>query len=257
MVGGEDTERHKCASNDHDTARDLDRSRGSRHISRQAAIAPGIPLKVLAVGDSITQGFKSTDGNGYRLHLLGSLIDAGSQVSYVGSQRSGNMENNANDGFVGWTISEIAEGARPDFKLLPNVVLLHAGTNDMDKDPAPEPYDTAPERLASLVDEILGAIPEVTLVVAQIVQSGNPGTRDRIPAYNAAISGILNERAAKGSKILAIDMSSIGVGGSNLIDNLHPNDKRYELMAGFWFEALKQASEKGWITAPCEPSAEL
>lgn len=47
---------------------------------------------------------------------------------------------------------------------------------------------------------------------------------------------------------MTVDMSSIG--GSELIDGLHPTDQGYNDMATLWFEALQQASSKGWIEPP-------
>lgn len=52
---------------------------------------------------------------------------------------------------------------------------------------------------------------------------------------------------------MTVDMSSIGVAGQNLVDGLHPTDTGYNDMANLWFQALQQASAKGWITAPDTP----
>lgn len=44
---------------------------------RQKSVAPGIDLRVLPLGDSITFGFQSTDGNGYREALHNDLTASG------------------------------------------------------------------------------------------------------------------------------------------------------------------------------------
>lgn len=176
------------------------------------------------------------------MDLLNDLTASGSEVTYVrrstlpitlyahltsfqiGSMQSGNMTNNQNDGFVGWTISEIANGTKPTLAQVPNVILLHAGTNDMNLDPPRQPYDTAPERLGDLLDELLSAVPGTTIVVAKIIQSGNAGTKDRIPVFNDAVPDIVAARTDEGAKVQLVDMSSIGVDGVDLADGLHPND---------------------------------
>lgn len=53
----------------------------TRALHRRAKI----PLKILPIGDSITQGYKSSDGNGYRLDLLNDLQNGGYEVTYVGT----------------------------------------------------------------------------------------------------------------------------------------------------------------------------
>lgn len=42
----------------------------STRVRPGQAIAPGIELRILPLGDSITYGWLSGDGNGYRLELL-------------------------------------------------------------------------------------------------------------------------------------------------------------------------------------------
>ncbi|KAF2167986.1 carbohydrate esterase family 3 protein [Zasmidium cellare ATCC 36951] len=170
----------------------------------------------------------------------------------IGFMRSGTMANNQNDGFPGWTISEIALAAKLTLSLAqcPNVILLHAGTNDMNNDPPRQPYNTAPERLGDLLDELLSVVPETTIIVAQIIQSSNAGTKDRIPVFNDAVPDVVAQRTDKGAKVQLVDLSSIGVDGVDLVDGLHPNDTGYNLMANFWLEGLQQASDKGWITSP-------
>jgi hypothetical protein len=63
-----------------------------KHVSRSEPrqlhpreVAPGIQVKIMPMGDSITQGFQSTSGNGYRLDLLNDLKSGGSQVLFVGT----------------------------------------------------------------------------------------------------------------------------------------------------------------------------
>ena len=132
-------------------------------------------------------------------------------------------------------------------------MLLHAGTNDLNSDQPADPYASAPERLGNLIDQVLCTCPEATIIVAQIIESSNSGTSERIAAFNAEVPDVVNTRAARGSKVMAVDMSSIGVNGYELTDDLHPNDQGYVDMATFWFSALQEASGKGWITAPKTP----
>lgn len=157
------------------------------------------------------------------------------------------MADNQNEGHSGFTISQIASVTKTSLLQRPNVVLLHAGTNDMQKSPPDDPYDTAPERLGALIDEILCTCPDAVVMVAQIIQSSNSDIEARIRTYNAAIPSIVAGRAAEGFKVKTVDMSSIG--GSDLFDSLHPNDGGYVKMATLWYQAL-QAVDASWFTKP-------
>lgn len=58
-------------------------------ISRRAA--KNFYLRVMPLGASITEGVKSTDGNGYRKWLRSQLRWKGWNVNMVGSKQNGNM----------------------------------------------------------------------------------------------------------------------------------------------------------------------
>ena len=78
---------------------------------------------MLPLGDSITWGFQSSDGNGYRLDLQNDL--SGSNVDFVGAVNSGSMSDNANAGYPGYTIDQIAGVAPNSLPDRPNIILLH------------------------------------------------------------------------------------------------------------------------------------
>ena len=59
-------------------------------FSKRTVVAPGIQLRILPLGASISVGYKSKDYNGYRQYLLDSSV--GSNVQYVGTVRSGTMK---------------------------------------------------------------------------------------------------------------------------------------------------------------------
>jgi hypothetical protein len=61
-------------------------------FSRRAA--KDFYLRIMPLGASITYGYASSDGNGYRKHLRDQLRYAGWKVNMVGSQVGGNMNDN-------------------------------------------------------------------------------------------------------------------------------------------------------------------
>lgn len=140
--------------------------------------------------------------------------------------------DNQHEGWGGARISGVLERvlAQGTLRHHPNVILLHAGTNDLkDSDPpVPEPVDSAPHRLGILMDAILCECPDALLLVAKITGQRPVMAQGRVDAFNAAIEGVIAERAAKGSRVKMVDHS--GVIAFELADDLHPNDGKFKLL---------------------------
>ncbi|MCJ1383136.1 hypothetical protein MMC17_006249 [Xylographa soralifera] len=212
--------------------------------TRQASSVPisGKNLTILPLGDSITNGFQSTDGNGYRLDLVQDL--ANNTVNMIGSVHAGTMPDNNNEGHDGAIIDEIASNATVSLPFLPTVVLLMAGTNDMDKNVSTA---TAPDRLGALIDQIFAACPNTTVLVAQLTASGKNTTEALILIYNAAIPGVVAQRANAGKHVAVVDMYDALSFPADFADYLHPNDGGYKKMADAWYEGLQKADQIGWL----------
>jgi hypothetical protein len=198
--------------------------------------------KILPLGDSITYG-STTNNGGYRVELFTRAIHDGKHVMFVGSQSDGPATvagvafPRNNEGHPGWTIAQITGIATPSdaLKDAPEIILLHIGTNDL-----PNSLTGASDRLAQLVDQIVAALPNALLVVAQIIPL--PWAESSVVTYNAAIAGIVQTRASQGKHVILVDMntafpSSNGLGS----DNIHPNDGvGYPWMGDQWYAAIHQ-----------------
>jgi lysophospholipase L1-like esterase len=196
----------------------------------------------MPLGNSITWGWESSDGNGYRLGLQELL--SGNTVQYIGSQRSGNMTDNYNEGHPGALIDEIATYANLSLWEMPNIVLVMAGTNDMNTDLN---VSTAPERLGSLIDEIVDVCSDTAVLVAQLIPSITSSTDARIKTFNAALPGIVASRTNAGKKVMEVNMDDY-FGEKDLQDDLHPSDEGYLKMAAAWYDGIQEADEKGLIS---------
>lgn len=131
-------------------------------------------------------------------------------------------------------------------------MLIHAGTNELGSDPPVDPYDTAANRLGALIDEIIAACPDATVLVAQIITNPNPATKARIKAFNAQVPSVVDARIANGHQNIAtVDFNSLT--DNDLIDTIHPTDDGYRKMGDIWFSAIQEAASKGWIKAPVGP----
>jgi lysophospholipase L1-like esterase len=144
--------------------------------------------------------------------------------------RSGNLTDTDNEGHNGWTIAQIAgqvTGWLAAYK--PDVVLLHIGTNDVKTATGAV---GAPQRLSALIDQLRGAAPNATVIVAQIVPSPDSATNARIVAYNDQIPAIV---AGKGTpKVRLANLYNPLSRTSDMADGLHPNDSGYVKMAAAW-----------------------
>jgi lysophospholipase L1-like esterase len=180
-------------------------------------------LRILPLGDSITWGYINGGGsNGYRERLLADLKSAGYTVDFVGTQRSGTMPDPDNQGHPGFTISQIRGVAGQGLASKPNVVLLHAGTNDLNRgNPSNEPDADAPRRLGLLIDDVLAKVPNAVVIVAKIIKSKQAGLNTNVQNFNNALPAIVAARVSKGSKVSIVDMSVLNT-SSELSDNLHP-----------------------------------
>lgn len=222
---------------------------GSQH---ESADKTTVPLRILPLGDSITWGFQPdhqiNGTNGYRAQLLSRLTLADYQnVTFVGTQRSGNMSQRAHEGYCGFMISQIAGIMDGGLSLKPNVVLVHAGTNDMNRpELTQEKWADAPTRLERLLEKIYAAVPEAVVLVAKIVQASRDHTRMNIMRFNEEVPQVVERGVKRGFKVIIVDQSVIGV--DELVDGLHPTDAGYARMGDIWFEGVDLASRLSMIT---------
>ncbi len=196
----------------------------------------------MPLGDSITDGVGSGSGSGYRALLAERLAPHAGRLEFVGT---GEDEAHArHEGHRGWRIDELSDGVeRALAQAKPNVVLLHAGTNDMDQD-----YDAAgaPGRLGGLIDRITAAAPDVTVVVASLVASGDEAVDARVRAFDQAVPLLVEERRQKGARVGYVDMGALDP-KTDLADRLHPNDAGYAKMADAFSVGVARAAADGLI----------
>jgi lysophospholipase L1-like esterase len=144
-----------------------------------------------------------------------------------------------NDGHSGWTIDQIAGLVPgPALQTNPDIVLLMIGTNDMYSQS--QPVAQAPQRLAALLDKILGANAHALLVVAEITPLQNSAWEMQVQSYNATVPALVQARAAAGKHVALVDMHTGFVTATMLSsDGVHPNKAGYDHMGDVWYAAVK------------------
>ena len=215
----------------------------------------GNPCKVFPFGDSITWGVGDLNNAGYRGPLFASAVAAGKTITFTGSLSngpttvSGQTFPQKNEGHSGWGISEVNPNSggsvgittvipSPGFSSgsggIPNIILLHIGTNDSGTYSATQMTSD----LSGLLDKLITNAPDALLVVAQIIPLGY-GTNSVIQAYNQSIPGLVQQRANAGKHITIVDMYT-GFTTSTMIssDSVHPNTTGYKFMADHWYSVI-------------------
>lgn len=198
------------------------------------------PCKVLPLGDSITFGLGYEGG--YRVELFRLARSNQLALTFVGSEANGPQMVDgvpfprAHEGFSGWTIQQIYNRLfstmAPSVAMAqePEIVLLHIGTNDMYQGP-----QGAPERLATLIDDLTERLPDSLIVVSTIIPF--PQSAATVSTYNMALVTVVNERIAAGKHVAFVDQFE-GFPTGELGDGVHPNQQGYNRMGAKWYQAI-------------------
>ena len=205
------------------------------------------PLKVMAVGDSITHGVRGQTS--YRLPLNTLLTQAGCGYQFVGSQASNYQHNGFNsphESYTGHTADQFLTGhtdhaganagiTQSMQSFDPNVVLLHIGTNDMRLG---QSIDTT----LSEIDQIIAAIhqhnPSAIVFVANVIPwylAAQPQVQalgDRIEAYVAQLAN---------SQVRLVDVRTGYTPAMMISDQAHPNATGDTHIANAFFNAYNSA----------------
>jgi hypothetical protein len=191
--------------------------------------------KILPLGDSITFGI-GFDG-GYRVQLFHLAVMNMKKITFVGSLMNGPMTVDGmpfprkHEGTSGITIGGLdGRIPMPGLNEIPQIILLHIGTNDMYMSPA-----GAPDRLGTLIDGIVTAAPEALIVVAKIIPLSSGASA--VQTFNDAIPAVVQKRIDAGKHVMLIDQFT-GFPTSELGDGVHPNMAGYSRMADKWYAAI-------------------
>jgi len=214
-------------------------------------------LRVMPLGDSITNGTGSNDTAGYRGFLWTLLKNAGYNVDFVGSATSNPGTVSGMDvdheGHGGWKIDDqYNSNGKGIYEMLPswcgmfeapNVILLHLGTNDSGADSL-----TNMTRTVAFLDRLYEFEPSAHVIATTLMWRKTAANYARIQNYNSYLTNVVQQQQAKGQKISILDMHAAVPGDDKLEegqttyfgDGLHPNAAGYELMANAWLGAIQE-----------------
>jgi lysophospholipase L1-like esterase len=135
--------------------------------------------------------------------------------------------------------SALAMLAAPEVSRVPDIALVHLGTNDIVQE------SQAPNlirgELENLVRALRGANPSIHILLAQLIP--NQGNAAQISTLNQQIASIATSMNTSASPVTAVDHSSGFDPVVDLHDGLHPNVAGEQKMAAKWWAALKPLAQ--------------
>ena len=232
------------------------------------------PIRVMPLGDSITEGFDIDTS--YRRYLQDFLIADGIDFDFVGSHGrtivtppdggptwgivswqkdyAGGYDIDF-EGHGGWqagrTISEVGYG---DFMLAqqigfdlpaynPHVVLLMIGINDLGGGWARHgPWTVAEsiDNVVTLIERTRELLPDAVIVVAPPTRPGITSQLDRFAALSTPILDAIRSRARTDIKLVVAATLHDDLTASDIVaDGIHPNATGARKLAAAWYEALE------------------
>ncbi len=210
-------------------------------------------IRIMPFGDSITYDNSYADlenprptsmRSAYRNYLWYDLQDGGFDVDFVGTRHAGagitphfDIDN---EGYPGKTSYYLAEKTYDLMeKNKPDIVLLHAGSND---------WDESPDGIESILDEIdnYEDISGRSVIVILALIINRKEYAHWVRAFNGNVKNMAQQRIDRGDKIIIVDMER----GADIDyrvdmrDPAHPTDRGYKKMARVWYDAIKNISFK-------------
>jgi lysophospholipase L1-like esterase len=193
--------------------------------------------RIMPMGDSITSGFNSSPGWGYRGPLWNKFHERGLSIDYVGQYRDGpsSFLDPDHQGGLGQT-TDGQIGLAPDLmrRYKPDVVLLMTGSNDISA------TGDSPAQLRSemrqLLDTIAANRPNAKIFVSTLTPlASDQAGSDLIPAANRAIKAAVADAARKGQNVELVQPK---LSLSDLVDGVHLNAGGHAKLAQAWYSAV-------------------
>ena len=198
------------------------------------------PIRIMPLGDSITQGYAES----YRRPLWLALRKAGWDVDFVGSMKqgyAGGVESSGYDadheGHWGWFADEVL-GRIDEWSAQaePQIVLLHLGTNDVGS--GQDISETADE-IRQIIQRLRAHNPHVHVLLAAIIPVAHKMAEERIRRFNLQLAAVAKELDTSSSRIVLVDHFTGFDAKQDTYDGIHPNDVGNNKMSNKWLDALE------------------
>ncbi|MFW6255449.1 MAG: GDSL-type esterase/lipase family protein [Candidatus Sumerlaeota bacterium] len=215
------------------------------------------PIRILPLGDSITQGGKKDrEEYTYRWPLFKMLKDEGYNFDFIGSmdkglhkdaewpEHKGEKFDMDHEGHYGWKTDKVRENLAEWMKSYPappDIVLIHLGTNDQK---AGDYENKIAKPLKQIIEMLREKNPEVVVLVGHLNFTGGKAVEIR-----EIVQKMIDETTTEKSPVIAVHHYE-GFNANpqhpetDTFDWAHPNPSGQEKMAKKWFEAMKPYLDK-------------
>ncbi len=221
-------------------------------------------VRIMPVGDSITQGFGNVCS--YRRPLSQALIANACSVDFVGSRMTAGgsassttpnavcaAQNTDHQAVSGDRADQILNNARYNFtnelnNRQPDVVLLHIGSNDIFGN---QSVASTVNDINDIIDEVFEQRPGATVVVADVIPWSEESptnlsgfSRDNLDMLalsaelSAAITSLVNNRVSSGEAVVLAEVKDGFDNDLMTTDGVHPNPIGEAHIANRMLEAL-------------------
>jgi len=203
--------------------------------------------RILPLGDSITQG--DAEHLSYRYPLWAMLVDEGYEFDFVGSM-TGNYQGDPvwpphaglefdrdHEGHWGWHANQLLDGLSGWLESCdPQIVLLHAGTNDAFAD---QPAEQIAAELAEIVEVLRDDVPEVVILLARPLPTAWSEPDEILEDLGEELDALAATYGTEESPIEIVDMREGFDAESDTYDGIHPDEGGEQKMAERWYAALE------------------
>jgi len=231
--------------------------------------SPVRPLRVMAVGDSITDD--CVFNGAWRLYLQPLLETNGYEFTFVGRQHSTSVDGftkTAHEAYCGAVIAapgvmtEAVHGypgtnvcladTVPDAltNVSPDLMLILIGVNDIGH--GRDPWFTATNDMSNLLSFIFSNAPGTQVIISKVTSISKATSIGRlnysleaanVPVYNAMLQQMVNHRRAAGQNVFLADMFSVVNTSTMLVsDGLHPDAAGLQAIAQEWLTRIRSIS---------------
>lgn len=223
-------------------------------LSIRSSMAETNTLNILPLGDSITQGGRSDRAEyTYRWPLFKMLVEAGVDFGFVGSMEGG-LQPAAewpavhqgvpfdlnHEGVYGIKTADALERlpvAMQSWDQIPDVALIHLGTNDQQADDF-EPAINRP--LRGIIEGLRSKNPKMVIFLGHLNFDGTDEARE----IRSVVEALATEMHRPKSPVVTVhhyrDFNEDPEHPqADTFDWAHPNPRGQEKMARRWFEAMR------------------
>lgn len=195
------------------------------------------PARIMAVGDSITQGGGKTFAT-YRLLLAEKLKSAGVRCEFVGSRPTeGSATPLWHEAYGGKNAEYLASILEAKLKAHPaDIVMLQAGHNHFIEEKPVAGIVAAHREMVATARRLN---PKAIVFIAQVIPSGKLPKYAYIPDLNVALAVLVKELHRPEQPVYLVDLATgFDVAADTIADRVHPNAAGAEKIARRWAEAL-------------------